>query len=206
MIWVRDKDKFYEDRRRRIWELYWGRGIKSIYQPSGFTEYPHEVYDLFLSLIDHDGRVLDLGCGNGLLLRHLVKRSKFKLEPYGVDFIRESIEQARELILPEYRDNFILMNIAEYPLEEEYYDYIFFDPYDIYPPDLPGYALKVLKACRRNGKVIFYTYRDVLNMLRLTNLMRLKIIMWVGDLLPKPIRRRLVRIEHRDVSIGVYRR
>ena len=62
----------------------------TILKPNVFGEYPTEVYNLFLSIIDHDGKVLDLVCGNGLLLRHLVTNSKYKLIPYRVDFIEES--------------------------------------------------------------------------------------------------------------------
>ena len=42
------------------------------------------------------------------MLRHLVRRSKYSLVPYGVDFIEESIKQAKETILPEYAENLLL--------------------------------------------------------------------------------------------------
>ena len=47
------------------------------------------------------------------MLRHLVRRSKYSLMPYGVDFIEESIKQAKETILPEYAENFIVGNIVD---------------------------------------------------------------------------------------------
>lgn len=156
-----------------------------------------------MSLIDHDGKVIDLGCGNGLLLRHIVTRSKYKVIPYGVDFIEESIYQARERILPEYYDNFIIGNIVNVDLGVDNYDFILIDPYDIHPDDLEEVINRVVKACRPGGKVIFYTYRDVLRILRIINLFRLRLVRWVGDLLPQEISSKLRRIDHKEVSIGI---
>ncbi len=199
------REKFYEERKRRLWKMYWeGNDGSDILRPNGFKEYPADIYDLFLSLIDRNGRVLDLGCGNGLMLKHLVTRSRYKLVPYGVDFIEESIRQAREKILPEYAENFKVANIADVELEEKFYDFIFFDPYSVHPDDLEPVVEKLLRACRPRGKVIFYTYRDVLLMLRIIHLLKLKWIRWVGDLLPRYIAVKLERINHSKVSIGVY--
>ena len=83
--------------------MYWKNNDGTdVLRPNGFNEYLKEIYDLFLSLIDHGGKVLDLGCRNGLLLKHLVENSKYDLIPYGVDFIEESIRQVKEIILPQY--------------------------------------------------------------------------------------------------------
>ncbi|MEQ9714009.1 MAG: class I SAM-dependent methyltransferase [Candidatus Asgardarchaeum sp.] len=185
--------------------MYWKNNDGTdILRPNGFDEYPTDVYNLFLSLIDHDGKVLDLGCGNGLLLRHLITNSKYKLIPYGVDFIEESIKQAKEKILPEFAENFTTANIIDYDLKESSFDFILFDPYHLHPKDIPKMTHKIIKACRKNGKVIFYTYKDVLTVLKIINLLKLKWISWVGDLLPKEIGRKLKRINHKEVSVGVY--
>ena len=131
------RKRFYEERKRRLWEMYWkGNDGSNILRPNGFTEYPREVYDLFLSLIDRDGKVIDLGCGNGLMLRHLVTRSRYRLIPFGVDFIEESIRQAREVVLPEYAANFFVSNIVDFDLGASAFDFIFFDPYTVHPDDL----------------------------------------------------------------------
>lgn len=95
------RNEFYRKRKERLWNMYWKDNDGSdIFRPNGFDSYPEEVYDLFLSLVDHDGDVIDLGCGNGLMLSHLLKKSKHKLVPHGVDFMEESIKQAKERILP----------------------------------------------------------------------------------------------------------
>ena len=170
-----DKSRFYERRRERLWRMYWeGNDGSDILRPNGFRSYPKEIYDLFLSLIDHSGSVIDLGCGNGLMLKHLVENSRYKLTPHGVDFIEESIRQAKEIVLPEYAENFKVANIADINLEEESFDFIFLDPYALHPSDIPRVAEMVVKACKPSGKVIFYTYRDVLRVLRLIGLLKLR--------------------------------
>ncbi len=203
----RSRERFYEERKRRLWRMYWeGNDGTDILRPNGFTEYPDEIYDLFLRLIDHDGKVIDLGCGNGLMLRHLVTRSKYRLIPFGVDFIEESIRQAKEVVLPEYADNFTVGNVADIDLGTNAYDFIFFDPYTVHPDDLEDVVSRLLRACRPGGKVVFYTYRDVLTALKVINLLKLRRVEWVGDLLPRWLASRLERIDHREVSIGVYKR
>ncbi|MGB9760573.1 MAG: class I SAM-dependent methyltransferase [Fervidicoccus fontis] len=191
-----DRDDFYRRRKERLWEMYWRNNDGSdVLRPNGFDVYPDEIYDLFLKLVDHDGRVIDLGCGNGLMLRHLVTKSRFRLVPYGVDFIEESIKQAKEVILPQYAENFKVGNIADIDLSPNFFDFIFFDPYDVHQDDSQHMINKILQACKPGGKIIFYTYEDVLKALKLK---------WVGDLLPKEIAKKLKRIEHDEVSIGVY--
>lgn len=199
------RDEFYHARKQRLWNMYWKDNDGSdIFRPNGFHEYPEEVYDLFLSLIDHEGRVIDLGCGNGLMLRHLLTRSKYKLIPHGVDFIEESIKQAKEVILPVHAENFKVGNIVDMDFGANSFDFIFFDPYDVHPDDMQGMIDKLLKACKPGGKIVFYIYKDVLKVLRLLKLFKLKWVKWVGGLLPQEIAKKLKRIDYDEVSVGVY--
>ena len=130
-------------------------------------------------------------------MRHLVENSEYELIPYGVDFIEESIEQAKRDILPEFAGNFVVANVRDYVHEipDEYFDFIFFDPYNVHPEDLPETVGHLIRACRTGGGVIFYTYHDVLESLNLE---------WVGDFLPENIRRKLKRFDHPEVSVGVF--
>lgn len=124
---MKGREKFYRERKRRLWEMYWKNNDGTdIFMPNGFRSYPEEIYNLFLRLIDHDGKVIDLGCGNGLMLRHLVRRSKYSLVPYGIDFIEKSIKQAKETILPEYAENFIVGNIVDIELGVATFDLGFY--------------------------------------------------------------------------------
>lgn len=192
-----NKEEFYSRRQESLRRAYWeGNREGNLYLPSGFHEYPHEIYDLFLSLITRDGKVLDLGCGNGLLLRHLITRARHKLVPYGVDFIEQSIQQAKTSILPEYADHFAVCNIADYGFPGAPYDFIFFDPYDLHPDDLNVVLARACKALARDGIIIFYTYDDVLSAYGYE---------WVGEFLPPELRLAIIkRIDHPEISIGVY--
>ncbi len=202
---MKSREEFYNKRKRGLWKMYWENNDGTdIFIPNGFRGYPEEIYNVFLSLIDHDGKVIDLGCGNGLMLRHLVSRSRYRIVPYGIDFIEESIRQAREIVLPEYAENFTVGNIVKVDLGSETFDFIFFDPYDVHPDDLETMVDRLVEACRPGGKIIFYTYADVIRALRIRNIFRLKWIGWVGDMLPRKTAAKLRRIDCDEVSIGVY--
>jgi len=59
--------------------------------------------------------------------------SKHKLIHFDIDFIEESIRQAKELILPMYTENLKVGNIVNIDLGTNFFDFIFFDPYDVIP-------------------------------------------------------------------------
>jgi len=46
--------------------------------------------------IDRDGTFLDVGCANGLLMESVVAWSRFRVEPYGIDFAPGLVELAQE--------------------------------------------------------------------------------------------------------------
>ncbi|WP_297069846.1 class I SAM-dependent methyltransferase [Thermococcus sp.] len=91
-------------------------------------------------------------------------------------------------------------------MEKESFDFIFFDPYHIHPTDLPQAVEKIISTCKPGGKAIVYTYRDVLRVLSPLNLFKLRKISWVGDMLPGEIKKKLERIDHPEVSIGVLKK
>jgi 2-polyprenyl-3-methyl-5-hydroxy-6-metoxy-1,4-benzoquinol methylase len=57
------------------------------------------------------GPVLDLGCGNGVLLRSLCRR-RDRLAPHGIDRNPQAIEHAR-LLHPDVQDNFLCADLFE---------------------------------------------------------------------------------------------
>lgn len=122
----------------------------------------HPASSVFLKVIDHPGSILDLGCGNGLLLRALVENAPHTLVPFGVDFLAESIEEARTIILPEFRENFWAANIAEFDFLNREYTYILTCPAYLHPDATRTFlsaCLEYLEAPR--GKLILYEYCDV---------------------------------------------
>jgi len=48
-------EDWYESKKRRLRELYWEQNDGNPYLPNGFLVYPHEIYDFFLSFINHPG-------------------------------------------------------------------------------------------------------------------------------------------------------
>ena len=89
---------------------------KTEYERNGFDEYPELEYSMFIRAINNipvtSLRVIDIGCGNGLLLKHIIQNSGKQIMPYGIDFIEESIEETKCQTLPNYKDNFICKNAA----------------------------------------------------------------------------------------------
>jgi SAM-dependent methyltransferase len=144
--------------------------------------------------------------------------SKYNLEPYGVDFTADSIEQARKEVPAEFAENFVVANIVDYNLRPESFNFILLDPSSIHKDDLNHFLKKVLKACRPHGKVLFCTYRDVIKVLHVLSIAvkilpplkeRLpwkfeRIVKSVTDLLPENLRSCADKTNHRHVSIGVY--
>ena len=57
--------------------------------------------------IDREGSFLDIGCANGYLLESIVRWSRHRLEPYGLDFAPELVELARKR-LPQWADRIFL--------------------------------------------------------------------------------------------------
>jgi 2-polyprenyl-3-methyl-5-hydroxy-6-metoxy-1,4-benzoquinol methylase len=126
------------------------------------TSQEHPAPSLFLKVIDHGGNILDLGCGNGLLLRRLIEESPYTLVPFGVDFLSESIKEAQTAILPTFRENFWVANIAEFDFGEREYSYILICPAYLHPDSASTFLSTCLKhIATPRGKLILYEYCDV---------------------------------------------
>ena len=85
---------------------------QSEYERCGFDEYPHQEYDTIvmaiekLNIIKNTLKITDIGCGNGLLLRHIWAHTRKRIIPFGVDFLHSSIIEAQNKILPQFSSNF----------------------------------------------------------------------------------------------------
>jgi len=155
--------EFYEKRKNNLRTLYWPNDASTnIYWTNGFKAFPEEIYMSFCPLIQKDGKIIDLGCGNGLLLHYLIKKNPYSLVPFGIDFIDLSIEQAKKIIFPSYAHNFFAKNLLEYDFAQGPFDFILFDPYHLHSNDLSSFIQKLLHHCAANGKIIFYAYPDEL--------------------------------------------
>lgn len=185
----------YQKEQKFYSEAYWkDNDGNNPFRPNGFSMLPEKIYQAFAEQINKDGEVLDLGCGNGLMLKYLMQSLDRKLIPYGADFIERSVRQAKELILPQYANNFSAINVVDYSFTDGPFDFIFTFLSHIYPDDRKEYLKKIKKYCRKGGRVIFYEYADVLKNLKYD---------WVGDF-PELKNWPLIRKDYPGVSIGVW--
>ena len=87
--------------------------IKSLAEGCSVVGANYEIWKsmryLITKVINKDGTLLDMGCGNGFLLRCLQEWSEYNLEPYGVDMDFRYIKQAKELFKLK-ADNFLFLN------------------------------------------------------------------------------------------------
>lgn len=79
--------------------------------------------------IHKGGTFLDIGCGNGFLLRCLQEWSEHKVTSYGIDINAEFIRKAKELF-PNQQDNFAVLDAADITGVSKFlpdtYDFVFF--------------------------------------------------------------------------------
>ena len=117
------------------------------------------AYEAFLSPFDRDGDVLDLGCGNGALLRFLLSHLSVKISPYGVDFLEESIQEAKTVILPDFSDNFFTSSIDDFYPRVQKFSYIITSPDYTFDPDVKKHVKKCFGWLESCGKLILYDYK-----------------------------------------------
>ena len=65
-------------------------------------------------------RILDLGCGNGLLLRYLCEFLGRKVIPFGVEARPRAVEEAKRAVLAKYAENIECCRVDEYEPEDSY--------------------------------------------------------------------------------------
>jgi SAM-dependent methyltransferase len=186
---------FYKGRKEHLRKMYWAEKPCGPANANGFKAYPRKIYDQFAALIKGPGKVLDLGCGNGLLLKHLVGKAESRLVPFGIDFIEEAIAQAKKTILPKFRKNFKVCNIADFDFAGAPFEYIIFDPYSIRPNDWSPLFKKLRRSLSATGRIIFAAYKDVLEYFGID---------WVGAF-PFLSRLNLDRVDGQGVSFALYR-
>lgn len=84
----------------------------------------------FIAGAIHKGGIfLDIGCGNGFLLRCLQEWSDHEVIPYGIDINAEFIRKAKQLF-PNHQNNFAVLAVAAIAniskLLPDTYDFVFF--------------------------------------------------------------------------------
>ena len=122
--------------------------------------------------------------------------SGYKLIPFGVDFMEKSIKQAKEILHPQFKNNFTVSNVINYSFNKGPFDFIFVPLHHIHSSDRKEYLNKIKKNCKKNGKIIFYEYADALNAEKQN---------WIGGY--QELKNwKLKRKDYFDVSIGVWKK
>ncbi|PSO43281.1 hypothetical protein BRC19_01300 [Candidatus Saccharibacteria bacterium QS_5_54_17] len=116
--------------------------------------------------IDKSGTFLDIGSGNGFLLRCLQEWADYDITPYGIDINEEYIRKAKELF-PNQADNFAAVNIREISRIGEYlpdvYDFVYFsaDWSQTEPNETDARLIKSLEQLvASGGRLIIGFYGD----------------------------------------------
>src|SRR4051794_33613710 len=84
----------------------WFRTYGNSFTTNGYARPPWKIYEQFLKVVDRPGPILELGCGNGLLLRFLCDLSGHQLQPYGADINADAVREARAATFPDRADCF----------------------------------------------------------------------------------------------------
>jgi len=191
------RPEFYLENKNYYLKTYWKNNNGSnLYRPNGFNSLPEDVYQAFAKEINKNGKVLDLGCGNGLMLKYLMITSGYKLVPFGVDFMKLSIKQAKEILHTQYAANFVATNVVDYSFKKGPFDFIFATLHHIFHNDRKKYLEKLKKNCRKGGKIIFYEYVDVL---------RAENYFWIGQF-PELKNWKLIRKDYSGASLAIWKK
>ena len=128
---------------------------------NGYDRAPVGPYLSTLPLIDRDGKMMDMGSGNGMLLKFLMTFSNHSLVPFGVDINEKAIEQAKKEVLPEFGENFEIGDVVNYHFPEGKYDVILANPFYA-KPDMGGFTDRCLDNLNPGGRLLFRIHDDVL--------------------------------------------
>ncbi len=131
-------------------------------EPSGgFLSY--RIRQKAVSLMKNDGRLLDIGAGEGLLLK------AFKSMPsksiYCIDFHKAWLEQAARRFTDTKRNVFIVGDGRHLPFGDDIFDEVTVLNLFMNIPDkrvVVSLLKDALRVCKNHGKIIF-DYRNILN-------------------------------------------
>jgi len=84
----------------------WFEAYDGLWEDNGYAAAPRQLYRRFLQWT-RPGAVMELGCGNGLLLRYLADHSRAPMiVPMGMESKPECISTARQRVFPSHAENF----------------------------------------------------------------------------------------------------
>ena len=138
---------------------------------NGYSEPPVGPYISTLPLVNKNGKIIDLGCGNGMLLKFLIEFSNQQLIPYGIDLNQLSLNKAKEFF-PNQKDNFKIFDVNKYNFEEGPFDIIITNPFYT-KPNIRQFTEKCLQNLNPGGRIIYRIHDDVILKNNITDLREL---------------------------------
>lgn len=138
----------------------WFAERRDLFAQNGYRTLPRAIYEAFLDVVDRPGATLELGCGNGLLLRFLRDHSPHALDCSGIDLNGEAIRIAQALVFPEHARQFFVEDVRSCELQASHYALVITNP--IYAD--PGYYEQSdgqIRQLRGEGLIARYVRRCV---------------------------------------------
>ena len=106
----------------------WFDRRSALFSQNGYRVPPRDIYQAILDVVDRPGPILELGCGNGLLLRYLHDHSKHQLDCCGIDINDAAIKTAQTQVFPERPQSFSVGDVRTYDLRPGQYSLIVANP------------------------------------------------------------------------------
>lgn len=166
----------YDKRKQEYESSYWNNSNGNFNSINGYETNPKDIYSNFLKIIEklevkNDCKIIDLGCGNGMLVKFIRQNLKLNVIPFGVDFLEKSIVQAKTIIHPDYATNFRVSNISKVTFAKNSFDIIILDPSLLSTNDFLVLLPQIKEAA--NIASIFYIHDDVLSALQIQSIKEL---------------------------------
>ena len=139
---IKEFNKWAESYDKNFWSLY----FKSAY---------HHVLALSEKYINHDSKILDVGCGTGDLA-FLVSKKATEGKVVGLDISQQMIELAQKKKLERNISNvqFINSRANSIPYENEYFDLVFCLNALHHIPDHPSFFQETNRVLKKDGRFV----------------------------------------------------
>jgi SAM-dependent methyltransferase len=150
----------------------------ALFSQNGYRLPPRGMYQAILELVDRPGSILELGCGNGLLLRFLHDHAKHRLDCCGIDINEAAIQTAQTQVFPEQPQAFSVGDVRTYAPRPGQHSLILANPLYADPgyyqqqsgqiQRLSGegfisqYVERCLAGLTHGGRLILFCYTDQL--------------------------------------------